>query len=350
MSDLDREVKTERRPSECAISHAGGVSLAGVIVLAIVAVGCTETYDAGRNSPHGLLPVDERNPILLLNDSESENWAGEYAVLLANGGGPKLVGIVVGTNPNSPSINANLAAWQNLVTAARGSNLNIPDPIPSIGDPLTRPSSGQIDDTSANHSAGAHAILEAADEFSLPYRPLVVLTGGRLTDVADAYLMDQSLPERVVVVSALGSLSSSGGTMGLPNGEMDPWADAIVTAKFRYVQVSAYYDQLTDVPATRVTDDLPDNTFGKWIAAKQPNIWNDPLAADQVAVAAVGISSFALEVERVSALGTVGAGATAGPDLTDNPDGPGWLVRRSDGAAATKRFWQLLQDPATFAQ
>ena len=350
MSDLDREVKTERQPSEWAISRAGGVSLAGVIVLAIAAAGCTETYDAGRNSPHGLLPVDERNPILLLNDSESENWDGEYAVLLANSSGPKLVGIVVGTNPNSPSINANLAAWQNLVTAARLSNLNVPDAIPSSGDPLTRPSSGQIDDTLPNLSAGAHAILDAADEFSLPYRPLVVLTGGRLTDVADAYLMDPSVPERVVVVSALGSLSSSGGAMGPPNGEMDPWADAIVTAKFRYVQVSAYYDQLTDVPAARVPGDLPDNTFGKWIAAKQPNIWNDPLAADQVAVAAVGISSFALEVERVSALGTVGAGATAGPDLTDNPDGPGWLVRRSDGAAATKRFWQLLQDPATFAQ
>jgi hypothetical protein len=130
---------------------------------------------------------------------------------------------------------------------------------------------------------------------------------------------------------------------------MDPWADSIVTATFRYVQVSAFYDQLTDVPASRVSE-LPANAFGDWIAARQPNIWNLPQAADQVAVAAVGIPTFAVEVERVSPIGPTGDGATAGPALEDNPGAPGWLVRQSDGAAATTRFWQLLRDPATFAQ
>jgi len=351
MNELDREWKTARRPRESPIKRAGGAPLAVVSVLALAAVGCTETYDAGSNSPHGLLPVDERNPIVLVNDSESENWQGEYAVLLANGGGPKLVGIIVGTNPNSPILEDNLAAWRNLVKAARDSRLrNIPsDPIGSNGDPLTRPASGVIDETVANHSEGANAILAAAADLSLPYRPLVVLTGGRLTDVADAYLIDHSIPNRVVVVSALGSLTSTGGAMDIPNGEMDPWADTIVTARFRYVQVSAYYDQLTDVPAARLSE-LPNNAFGEWIATKQPNIWNDPQAADQVAVAAVGIPSFAVEVERVSPVGPVGDGATVGPALKDDPGAPGWLVRQSNGAAATTRFWQLLLDPATFAQ
>ncbi len=350
MNDLECEGRIARRRSNFAIQRAGRATLAVASVLAVATAGCTETYDAGANSPHGLLPVDERNPILLLNDSESENWQGEYAVLLANGGGPKLVGIVVGTTPNSPSIDDNLAAWQNLVTAARKGGLrNLPDPIPSIGDPLTRPLSGDIGATTPNRSAGAHSILDTANTYSLPYRPLVVLTGGRLTDVADAYLMDPSVTNRVVVVSSLGSLASPGGVMGPPNGEMDPWADTIVTAHFRYVQVSAFYDQLTDVPASRLSE-LPANAFGQWIAAKQPNIWNDPLAADQVAVAAVGLPTFATAVERVSPDGPVGDGATTGPALDDNPDAPGWLVRQSDGAAATARFWQLLLDPATFRQ
>jgi hypothetical protein len=321
-----------------------------VIVLAIAAAGCTETYDAGANSPHGLLPVDERNPIVLVNDSESENWQGEYAILLANGGGPKLVAIIVGTNSNAHVIEDNVVPWRKLVQAARDSNLrNIPDPIASIGDPLTRPSSGEIDETQANHSEGANCIIKAANEFSLPYRPLVVVTGGRLTDVADAYLIDPSVTKRVVVVSSLGSLTSTGGAMGIPNGEMDPWADTIVTARFRYVQVSTFYDQLTDVPAARASE-LPTNAFGKWIAAKQPNIWNDQKAADQVAVAAVGIPSFALDVPSVSPVGPVEAGATAGPALKVSPGATGWLVRQSDGNAATTRFWQLLLDPATFAQ
>ena len=349
MNDLNREWKTPTLPIESAIRSAGRAPKAVVILLAMAAMGCTETYSDGSNSPHGLLPVDERNPIVLVNDSASENWQGEYAMLLANGGGPKLAGIIVGTSPNASVIDDNVAAWRKLVEAARASGLrNIPDPIASIGDPLVRPSSGDIDATQANHSEGANRIIEAANDFSLPYRPLVVLTGGRLTDVADAYLIDPSVTKRVVVVSSLGSLATTGGAMGPPNGEMDPWADTIVTARFRYVQVSAFYDQLTDVPAARVSE-LPVNAFGKWIAAKQAGIWNLPQAADQVAVAAVGIPSFALDVQSVSPVGPTEAGATAGPALKDSPGAPGWLVRQGDGAAATARFWQLL-DPATFAQ
>ena len=269
--------------------------------LALVALGCAESRNLGSSAPHGLLPVDERNPILLANDGASDNWQGEYAVLLANGGGPKLAGIIVSSSPPWPDIETNVDGWRGLVAAARASGLRgIPDPTSSIGAPLVRPASGQILDTAPNRSEGARLILETSTALSVPYRPLVVVTGGRLTDVADAYLMDQTVPERVVVVSSLGTITDTGGAMGQPNGEMDPWADAIVSAHFRFVQVSAYYDQLTDVPTSRLAD-LPGNALGAWIAAKQPNILNLTVAADQVGVAAVGLPSFATAVERVSA-------------------------------------------------
>ena len=209
-----------------------------------------------------------------------------------------------------------------------------------------RPASGQIDATTPNRSEGARLIVDTSTRLSLPYRPLVVATGGRLTDVADAYLMDPTVTERVVVVSSLGTATDSGGAMGPPNGEMDPWADAIVTARFPFVQVSAFYDQLMDVPASRLSE-LPANPLGDWIAAKQPQIWNLPQAADQVAVVAVGIPSFAVAVERVSAAALVGAGASTGPDLVTNASGPAWLVTQSASAAVTERFWQLLLDSTT---
>jgi hypothetical protein len=312
-------------------------------------MSCSETRNLGSSEPSGPLPVDKRNPVVLANDGAYDNWQGEYAVLLANAGGPKLAGIIVSSSPSWNDIDENIAGWRGLVRAARDSGLrDIPDPIASIGRPLERPASGQIEATSPNLSEGAHFIVEESRHLSLPYRRLVVATGGRLTDVADAYLMDPTVVDRVVVVSSLGTANASGGTMGVPNGEMDPWADSIVTARFPFfVQVSGYYDQLTDVPATRVPD-LPPNALGDWIAAKQPGILKMRVAADQVAIAAVGIPTFAAEVTRVSAASLVGSGATAGPELALDPDGPAWLVTQGAGAEATARFWEILRDPATY--
>jgi len=243
------------------------------------------------------------------------------------------------------NFDVNVAGWRGLVAAARASGLrDIPDPTASIGPALVRPASGQIDDTAPNRSEGARLIVDASARLALPYRPLVIATGGRLTDVADAYLVDRTVTERVVVVSSLGTTTASGAAMAAPNGEMDPWADAIVTARFRFVQVSAFYDQLTDVPTSRLSE-LPANAFGEWIAAKQPKIWSVPEAADQVAVVAVGVPAFATAVERVSAAALIGAGATAGPDLVGDPNGEAWLVTRSASAEATGRFWKALLGP-----
>jgi hypothetical protein len=63
------------------------------------------------------------------------------------------------------------------------------------------------------------------------------------------------------------------------------------------------------------------------------------LAAEQLAIAAVGIPSFATEVERVSP-------AAAGLGLTADPNGAAWLIAQSASAEATDRFWNALLDKA----
>jgi len=315
---------------------------------ALCAGACAETRDLGTTVPRGKLPVDGRNPILLMNDGVYDNWQGEYALLLANGGGMTLAGMIVNTGGNVPDINANIMGWRALADAARDSGMRaVPDPITSIGPPLTRPADGQFASTTPNRSEGAQLIRKTADRLSLPYRPLVVVSGGRLTDLADAYLLDQTIVERVVVVASLGSLTSGGAAMGAPNGEMDPWADVIVASSYRFVQVSAFYDQLTDLPASQLGA-LPTNAFGAWLAAKQPQVWNLPQAADQVGVLAVGVPTFAAEVERVAAGPVADGGAADGPGLVARQDGPDWLVTKVASGDATRLFWQLATDPATY--
>jgi hypothetical protein len=311
-------------------------------------VACGGTLDAGSDIEPALLPVSAQNPVIISNDGAYDNWQGEYAMLLTRGGSPMLAGIVVGTGGLWSDVNANFSAWQELVTRARDSGLtNVPDPIRSEGQPLRKPQDGSIDSTVGNASAGARFIVDTSSALARPDRPVVVATGGRLTDVADAYLLDPTVTERVIVVSSLGtgfSEDEAVAHMGMPNGEMDPWADAIVVEKFRYVQVSAYYDQLTDLPAQRLPE-LPDNPLGEWMREKQPQILEIAVASDQVSVIAVALPAFTRSVTRVSQAGFDGDQPTLAPD----PNGHAWLVTTSHGAAATSELWRLLLDPATFA-
>ncbi|HEY3256882.1 MAG TPA: hypothetical protein VGJ91_23160, partial [Polyangiaceae bacterium] len=184
---------------------------------------------------------------------------------------------------------------------------------------------------------------------SLPYRPVVVATGGALTDVADAYLIDPTVVERVVVISSLGSLDATGAAMAMPNGEMDPWADLIVATRFRYIQVSAYYDQLADVPDSRLSD-LPANAFGDWMRMKQPNLYDIAVASDQVALLAASLPGFVENVQKVSATMPLGADSGAGPRLVLDASGSVQLVNDTAGALASARLWQLLLSPATFSK
>lgn len=336
-----------RRRTTPVLIDLGRPSLA----LCLIVAACTgQTFDAGSDIPHGLLAVDERNPVILTNDNQGDNWQGLYAVLFANAGGPPLAGIIVNATSFWPDINANLSGWKNMVSAARASGLrNLPDPIASPGSALVRPSNGAIDATVPNRSAGALLIVETSARLALPNRPLAVVTGGPLTDVADAYLIDQTVTDRVVIVSVLGAGSSKGGSMGGPNGPMDPWADWIVAQRFKYVQVSAYYDQTSDIPASQLSN-LPQNTFGKFIAAQQPNLIDQVTASDQIGILAVGLPKFVTAVEKVSLDPSAVFDASDGPALIPDKNGKLSLVTSSDGAAASTRLWQMLQDPMTFSQ
>jgi hypothetical protein len=291
------------------------------------------------------LPVDERNPVIVANDSATDNWTGEYAMLLANSGGPPLVGIIANSSSYWPDLAANVDNWKQMIEAARASGLrDIPNVTESAGEPLGRPADGKIESTTPHSSAGAKLILDRSAELSLPWRPLVVVTGSRLTDVADAYLMDPSVADRVVVVSALGG----GNAMGWPNGELDAWADWIVGQRFRYIQVNGYYDQQGDVTAAKAAN-LPANPFGTWMAAKVSSVFQIAMSSDQIGVLAVGVPTFVTAVGRAVVDTSAAFDATTGPPLLAQADGSAWVVPSCDATMAADRLWKILMDPRTFS-
>lgn len=318
------------------------------LALVLAVAGCGGTLDAGRDVPQGMLPVDARNPVIIDNDHWADNWIGEYAMLFAANGGPALAGIIASATEYWGNATANATGWMNLVTAARESGLgNIPDVTMSTGAPMVRPADGQIDSTEPNNSAGGRLIVERSRELSLPGRPVAVLVGAPLTNIADAYLLDHTVVDRVVVVAALGAYAAPNGIMAGPNGDLDPWADWIVAERFRYVQVSAYYDQLGDVTAARVAD-LPQTALGAWMADKQPDIFEIPNASDQITVLSVALPTFAIDVQRASPDTSVVFDSLQGPPLVPNPTGNVWIVTQIQAPLAGSRLWQMLLDPGSY--
>jgi hypothetical protein len=338
-SGVKRRLANPARPGPCA----------RVVCMAMLTGACTQqTLDAGHNGPHGLLPVDERNPVILYQDDWSGDWLGEYAVMLANSGGPSLAGIVVNASKIWTNLSINASGWRDLVTAARSSGLqNVPEITASDGAPLTMPTDGQIDSTVANGSAGANLIVSLSRQLSVPGRPVVVVSCTSLTDVADAYLIDHGVVDRVVVVAALGSYASPNGVMNGPNGDMDPWADWIVSERFQYVQAS-WYDQTGDVTAAEIPN-LPQNPLGSRIASKQPNIIKVNTASDQAALLAAALPGFAVAVQRVSPDTSSPFDSSQGPRLRPDTNGNDWVVTQVDASLAGSRLWQMLMDPKTFA-
>ena len=309
---------------------------------------CSETLDAGFNRPPGPLPVDQTNPVILYQDDWSGDWLGEYAVLLAQSGGPPLAGIIVNASKIWGDLNINTSGWNDLVNAARASGLqNIPDVTSSSGAALTMPANGQIDSTTPNNSHGAQLIRDLSTQLSQPNLPVVVVAGTSLTDVADAYLIDHSVVDRVVIVAALGGYNAPNASMNAPNGDMDPWADWIVAQRFRYIQVSTYYDQTGDVTTTDLPS-LPQNALGDRFATKQPNIIAVPQAADQVALLAMGLPGFTVSAQQVSPDTSGGFDSTQGPPLVPDPNGSDWVVTQIAAPLAKSTLWQLLLDPKTF--
>jgi len=326
----------------------------GLLALRLSAVlasaSCGGTLDAGYDAPRNpMLPVDGRNPVILMNDGWSDNWSGEYAALLANNGGPPLVGIIANATKYWPDVNANATGWTNLVTAAKSSGLrNIPDVTPSAGAKLVKPADGQIDSTTPNRSPGARLIVDLSRQLSTPVFPIVVLADAPLTDCADAYLIDHTVVDRVVVVAALGSYAAPNGIMGGPNGDLDPWADWIVAQRFRYVHVGTWYDQTSDVTADWAAS-LPANAFGDWMAAKQSKIFTIKTASDQIA----GLSSGMPVQFMVSAVRAVpdtsgGFDASQGLPLVPHADGNVWVVTSIATPLAASYLRQWLLASTTF--
>ena len=115
-----------------------------------------------------------------------------------------------------------------LAVSRRAGFRNVPELAVGVDRLLERPASGKVEDTKPVPSAGTDLIVREAGKAS-PEKPLVVIVGGPLCTVANAYLSDPSIAGRMVVM-----MTDIDGYNG-----SDPWANYVVATRCKLVNFGA---------------------------------------------------------------------------------------------------------------
>lgn len=319
-------------------------------VLALAAGACRLELDAGRNRDG--LPFGPKNPVVIVDDQWQDDRLPEAAMALASAGALRIAGIVVHDTEYYRGLAALMTGWNGLLDVARASGMHdLPQLVSSDAGPLERPSDGVIESTRRPGSAGAAFLVEAARTLGSKTTPLVVVSGSGLTLIAEAYLSDPSIADRIIVAGAFAREDASGSLELLWfNSELDPWASFIVASRLRVVP----FPPPSGLPAPtpeELLSRLPETPFRQWVVDKRrPPQYPDPYPAfeDGVALLAVAAPAYAAAVERGSWSGTLGAPIVFVADSVGMSSGSTWLITQRASAVALDAFWAAMTSPATY--
>ncbi len=155
-------------------------------------------------------------------------------------------------------------AAKSIGIARRSGLKNIPDPVPGCDSVFERPVSGKIEDTKVVPSKGSELIVAEARRATAG-KPLIVFVGGPLNTVANAYLLDPSIAERMVVFMT---------DLRGYNGK-DAWANYIVATRCKLINYGAHIwwpqrpeppvmplERFAELPQNEMTADL--YRIAKW--------------------------------------------------------------------------------------
>lgn len=295
------------------------------------------------------------------NDVVRDVYTDDYVMALASLGKIRLRGMTTSSSfaPYNHYIQAGMTAAevgvrQHGINLARSSGLTgIPDATLGTVGHLQRPASGNIGDTARLGSQGTDLILQAAAEASAE-QPLIVLMGGPLTVVADAYLANPGLISSNVVVYYLGGIRAAGEPGGDYNSWADAWAAHIVFNRLAIVifpTVLAYRpSEWISVPRERILAELPDTAHRAWMHAKDYGN-GDPCreggCRDGDAPPAVFLddSGYVTNTLAVCASGSINYDGHPIPSLRSDDAGEcrAVLVTATDPGRGTERWWATMR-------
>jgi len=182
--------------------------------------------------------VDVTNPVIYDNDLVIDTPDVFFIWLKANKDEVNLVGNIstrdmYGLPDYKYEHDFLFSQWTDLYDRALKSQLkNIPAPVKGADMTLVKPANGIIEDTKYKSSVGSDLIIAQAHKAS-PEKPLCIFAGGNVTTIANAYLKDKSIADKIVVFHVDGYKFNEG-----TYNTMDSWSTYVVMKRFRYISWS----------------------------------------------------------------------------------------------------------------
>jgi hypothetical protein len=298
-----------------------------------------------------VLPYDNTNPVMYDNDWTND-YVDWYLMALASAGDINYRGI--STSSSVPPYNRYMTSEglakqvekrREIVRRGRNSGFrNIPDPLPGTKGNLTKPDSGRIEDTRPLDSPGSRRIVEEAGK-ATSAKPLVVCVGGPLTAVADAYLLDNSIADKMVVAW----LDNHNKGMTGFNGWSDGWAAFIVLERLRLVQFTVQSSPFAHVPKSRLHT-LPDTEAREYMLAIQPDVVAPEGDADGPPAISLMRPDYVQSAKRVSFGGWTTRDGHEMPLFKDDSNGRAIVVTAVDRKIATEEWWRAMENPAAWSK
>lgn len=176
--------------------------------------------------------LDSTNPVIYDNERWDNGPDDEFVWAKASAGSLDLRGNIVtrdfhGQSPVEVQLRK---ARQELLEARLAGFANLPEITPGAMTRLSWPASGKLEDIPVTASPGSDLIVSEARK-ATPEKPLVVVVGGPLTTVAQAWLTDPSIAPRMVVAGAFSYMTNPEDTV----------ANYLVARKCRFVQWGRNY-------------------------------------------------------------------------------------------------------------
>jgi hypothetical protein len=298
-----------------------------------------------------LLPYDKTNPVIYDNDSHEDTYTDEYLLALASSRDIDLRGIIT-TISFADAWQEPRIQYESLVNgrkelvakAKRSGMVNIPDPVDGPSVSLQRPVSGIIEDTVPINSPAGRLIVEEAKKTN-PEKPLVIIMGGQSTAVADAFLLDPSIADRVVIGWLVGMKEND---LHDYNGWVDPWGTYILISRFKTIVFGPVGMQTAHVPKRRLVE-LPETELRNFMVEKELPHVNLPAEHDFDAQPAIPLMRPDY-VKRIVKKSFCDFDKDGVPTLKDDENGNVWVVVEADKGIATEEWWRALKDPRAYGK